>query len=96
MIIEKDESTGQVKFVCEFSHTEFVNAKDLAFTINELIYSKTDELEELINENCHNIKLNRFVSFEDFNYDVNALIISIAGLVDEYNQCNRFIEGNVL
>ena len=96
MIIKKDEGTGQVAFICEFSDAEFVDVKDLAFYISELIDSKTEELEELITENCHNIKLNRYVSFEGFNYDVNTLVISIAGLVDEYNQCNRFIEGNVL
>lgn len=96
MIIKKDESTGQVKFICEFSYAEFDNVRDLVYYISQLIDSKTEELEELINENCHNIRLNRFVSFEEFNYDVNTLIISIAGLVDEYNQCNRFIEGNVL
>lgn len=96
MIVKKDEGTGQVKFICEFSHAEFVDIEDLAFYINQLIDSKTKELEELINENCRNIRLNRFVSFEEFNYDVNTLIISIAGLVDEYNQCHRFIEGNGL
>ena len=96
MIIKKDESTGQVKFICEFSFAEFVNAKDLAFYINELIDSKTEELEELIGENCHNIRLNRFVSFEEFNYDVNTLIITIAGLVDEYNQVNLYIKNNGL
>lgn len=94
MIVRKDESTGQVTFICEVSHAEFANVRDLAFYINQLIDSKTEELEELIRENCHDVRLNRFVSFEEFNYDVNTLIISIAGLVDEYNQCNRFIEGN--
>lgn len=96
MIIKKDEGTGQLKFICEFSQAEFVNAIELINHINKLIDSKTEELEELINENCRNISLGKFVSFEEFNYDVNTLIISIAGLVDEYNQCNRFIEGNVL
>lgn len=96
MIIKKDEGTGQVTFICEFSNAEFVSAIELANYINQLIDSKTEELEELIGENCHNIRLSRFVSFEEFNYDVNTLIISIAGLVDEYNQCNRFIEGNGL
>lgn len=96
MIIKTNENTGQVKFICEFSHAEFVNAIELINHINQLIDSKTEELEELINENCHNIRLNRFVSFEEFNYDVDMLIIEIAGLVDEYNQCNRFIEGNGL
>lgn len=94
MIIKNDESTGQVKFICEFSHAEFVNAKDLAFYINQLIDSKTEELEELITENCRNIRINRFVSFEEFNYDVNTLIISIAGLVDEYNQVHLYIANN--
>ena len=86
MIIKKDESTGQLKFICEFSQAEFVKVGDLADYINRLINSKTEELEELINENCCDIKLNRFVSFEELNYDVNMLIIEIAGLVDEYNQ----------
>lgn len=94
MIIKKDESTGQVKFICEFNHAEFVNMQDLIYYIGELIDSKTKELEQLINENCRDIRFNRFMSFEEFNYDVNTLIISLAGLVDEYNQCNRFIEGN--
>ncbi|MCB0743278.1 MAG: hypothetical protein KDC67_05195 [Ignavibacteriae bacterium] len=96
MIIKKDEGTGQLKFICEFSQAEFVRLRGLVYYISQLIDSKTEELEELINENCHNIRLNRFVSFEEFNYDVNMLIIEIAGLVDEYNQCNRFIEGNGL
>lgn len=96
MIIKTNENTGQVKFICEFSHAEFVDMQDLIYYIGELIYSKTEELEELINENCRNIRINRYVSFEEFNYDVNTLVISIAGLVDEYNQCNRFIEGNGL
>lgn len=96
MIIKKDESTGQVTFICEFSQAEFVNTKDLAFYINQLIDSKTEELEELINENCHNIRINRFVSFEEFNYDVNMLIITIAGLVDEYNQVHLYIGNNGL
>lgn len=96
MIVKKAESTGQVKFICEFSQAEFANVKDLAFYISELIDSKTEELEELINENCHNIRLNRFVSFEEFNYDVNTLIISIAGLVDEYNQVHLYIGNNGL
>lgn len=96
MIIKKDESTGQVTFICEFSHAEFVDVKDLANYINELIYSKTEELEELINENCRNIRLGKFVSFEEFNYDVNTLIISIAGLVDEYNQVHLYIGNNGL
>lgn len=96
MIIKKDEGTGQVAFICEFSDAEFVDVKDLAFYISELIDSKTEELEELITENCHNIKLNRYVSFEGFNYDVNILIISIAGLVDEYNQVHLYIGNNGL
>ena len=96
MIIKKDESTGQVTFICEFSCAEFVNAIELTNYINQLIDSKTEELEELINENCHNIRLSRFVSFEDFNYDVNMLIIEIAGLVDEYNQVHLYIANNGL
>lgn len=96
MIIKKDESTGQVTFICEFSRAEFVNVRDLAFYISQLIDSKTDELEQLINENCHDIRLNRFISFEEFNYDVNTLIISIAGLVDEYNQVHLYIGNNGL
>lgn len=96
MIIKKDESTGQVTFICEFSQAEFVNAIELTNYINQLIDSKTEELEELINENCHNIRLSRFVSFEEFNYDVNTLIISIAGLVDEYNQVHLYIGNNSL
>lgn len=94
MIIKKDESTGQVTFICEFSHAEFANAIELTNYINQLIDSKTEELEELITENCHDIRLNRFVSFEEFNYDVNTLVISIAGLVDEYNQVHLYIANN--
>lgn len=94
MIIKNDESTGQVKFICEFSHAEFVNAIELLNHINQLIDSKTEELEELITENCRNIRINRFVSFEEFNYDVNMLIITIAGLVDEYHQVHLYIANN--
>ena len=96
MIVRKDESTGQVKFICEFSCAEFVNVKDLAVYISELIDSKTEELEELINENCHNIRLNRFVSFEEFNDSVSYLIFEIAELVDEYNQVRLYIGSNGL
>ena len=96
MIIKKDESTGQVTFICEFSQAEFDNVRDLVYYISQLIDSKTEELEELIGENCHNIRINRFVSFEAFNYDVNTLIISIAGLVDEYNQVHLYIGNNGL
>lgn len=94
MIIKKDEGTGKVTFICEFSHAEFANVRDLSFYISQLIDSKTEELEELITENCHNIRLNRFVSFEEFNYDVNTLIISIAGLVDEFKGVRVYLANN--
>ena len=90
MIIKKDEGTGQVTFICEFSQAEFDNVRDLVYYISQLIDSKTEELEELINENCHNIRLNKFVSFEEFNYDVNKLIISIAALADEYDKVKLY------
>lgn len=96
MIVRKDESTGQVTFICEFSQAEFDNVRDLVNYIGQLLDSKTEELEELINKNCRNIRINRYVSFEEFNYDVNALIISIAGLVDEYNQVHLYIGSNGL
>lgn len=93
MIIKTNENTGQVKFICEFSHAEFVNAIELINHISQLIDSKTEELEELITENCRNIRLNMCVSFEEFSY-LNYLMFEIIGLVNELNQVRLYIANN--
>ena len=96
MIIEKDENTGQVKFICEFSHAEFVDIKEFRKHTESLFKEKNAYLIELIQNQCAALDHPLYSNYTYFSYEVHYTMAELTKLKHEYNQCSRFIEDNDL